>query len=157
VKSALRLAALDENAVRLGLRPGQPLADARAMIPALETVAEDSAADRALVEGIADWAERYTPLVALDADNGLILDITGAAHLLGGEEALLADLMPASQRRGSSHARRSPIPPAPPPLPPASAHARSCLPAARQRCSLPCRSPPFASAARRCRPWTASA
>jgi len=92
VKSALRLAALDEQAGRLGLSPGQALADARAMIPTIETVAEDSAADRALLEGIADWAERYTPLVALDANHGLILDITGAAHLFGGEEALVADL-----------------------------------------------------------------
>lgn len=92
MKSALRLAALDEHARRLGLYPGQALADARAMIPALETVIEDSIADRTLLEDLANWAERYTPLVALDADNGLILDITGAAHLFGGEDALLADL-----------------------------------------------------------------
>jgi len=92
VKSALRLAALDEQARQLGLHPGQALADARAMIPALETVAEDCTADHALLESLADWAERYTPLVALDANHGLILDITGAAHLFGGEDALVADL-----------------------------------------------------------------
>jgi len=92
VKSALRLAALDERARQLRLHPGQALADARAMIPALETAAEDCTADRVLLESLADWAERYTPLVALDADHGLILDITGTAHLFGGEEALVADL-----------------------------------------------------------------
>jgi protein ImuB len=92
VKNALRLSALDERGERLGLARGQTLADARAMIPAIETVAEDNVADRALLEDLADWAGRYTPLVALDADNGLILDITGAAHLFGGEEALLSDL-----------------------------------------------------------------
>jgi protein ImuB len=92
VKNALRLAALDEHARRLGLHTGQALADARAMIPILETAAEDSVADRTLLENLADWAERYTPLVALDADNGLILDITGAAHLFGGEDALVAGL-----------------------------------------------------------------
>ena len=92
IKNALRLVAIDERGERLGLSIGQTLADARAMIPSLETVAEDNAADRALLEGLADWAERYTPLVALASDNGLFLDITGAAHLLGGEDALLANL-----------------------------------------------------------------
>lgn len=62
------------------------------MIPALETIAEDNAADGALLEDLANWAERYTPLVAIAADNGLILDITGAAHLFDGEAALVADL-----------------------------------------------------------------
>jgi len=66
VKSALRLVALDETAERLGLRAGQTLADARAMIPALAVADDDPAADRALLATVADWAERYTPLVALD-------------------------------------------------------------------------------------------
>jgi protein ImuB len=92
VRNALRLTALDEQAERLGMRPDQALADARAMIPTLATIEEDATADRILLEDLADWAERYTPLVALDPADGLILDITGAAHLFGGEEALLADL-----------------------------------------------------------------
>ena len=92
VKSALRLVALDETAVRLGLVRGQPLADARAMIPSLDAVEDDTAADAALLAAIADWAERYTPLVALDPPHGLMLDITGCAHLFGGEAALGADL-----------------------------------------------------------------
>jgi len=107
VKNALRLVALDKTAERLGLTRGQPLADARAMVPALDVVDDDPAADLALIEAIADWAERYTPLVALDEHqqearsaegatekqkNGLFLDITGSSHLFGGETTLLADL-----------------------------------------------------------------
>ncbi len=92
MKSALRLVALDEAAERIGLRPGMALADARAMIPAIAVADADPAADAALLEAVADWAERYTPLVALDPPDGLLLDITGAAHLFGGETALLADL-----------------------------------------------------------------
>ena len=92
IKSAMRIVALDEAAVRLGLEPGQPLADARAMIPSLDAVDEDTAADTALLAAIADWAERYTPLVALDQD-GLMLDVTGCAHLFGGEDAMVADLL----------------------------------------------------------------
>src|SRR5258706_16475954 len=58
IKSALRLVALDETAERLGLSVGQALADARAMIPSLETIDEDGVADTALLATIADWAER---------------------------------------------------------------------------------------------------
>ncbi|CAN5189100.1 DNA polymerase Y family protein [soil metagenome] len=68
------------------------LADARAMIPALEVADDDPPADAALLASLADWAERYTPLVALDPPAGLMLDITCCAHLFGGETALLADL-----------------------------------------------------------------
>ena len=91
VKNALRLVAVDEHAEKLGLAGGMSLADARAMIPALAVADDDPDADATLLHAIADWAERYTPLVGLD-DHGLLLDITGCAHLFGGEEALLADL-----------------------------------------------------------------
>ena len=93
IKSALRIAALNESAEHLGLTRGMALADARAMIPSLAVADDDPAADAALLEEIANWAERYTPLVALDGSDGLFLDITGAAHLFGGEAALVADLV----------------------------------------------------------------
>lgn len=92
VQNALRLVAVDETAIRLGLARNLALADARAMVPSLEAVDDEPAADAALLDAVADWAERYTPLVAGDGDNGLLLDITGAAHLFGGEAALIADL-----------------------------------------------------------------
>ncbi|MEX0852742.1 MAG: DNA polymerase Y family protein [Bauldia sp.] len=92
IKNALSLLAIDEAAERLGLVKRHALADARAMIPALGVADDDPVADGALLEAIADWAERYTPLVALDPPDGLMLDITGCAHLFGGEAELLADL-----------------------------------------------------------------
>ena len=63
------------------------------MIPELDAVDVDPAADAALLSAIADWTERYTPLVALNPPDGLTLDITGCAHLFDGEEALVADLL----------------------------------------------------------------
>ncbi|MBB6465856.1 protein ImuB [Aminobacter lissarensis] len=69
------------------------IAEARAMHPDIDVVEADPEADRRLLEGLADWCDRYTPLVAIDGENGLFLDITGCAHLFGGEKALLADLM----------------------------------------------------------------
>jgi len=86
------LTAVDDAAERLGLSPGVALAQARAMHPGIEAIAEDAEADAALLEAIADWCLRYTPLVACDPPDGLLLDISGCAHLYGGEHALVADL-----------------------------------------------------------------
>ncbi|HEY1474907.1 MAG TPA: DNA polymerase Y family protein [Pseudolabrys sp.] len=86
------IVAVDKMAERLGLHAGLALAQARAMHPALEAIEEDAEADAILLEKIADWCLRYTPLVAVDPPDGLLLDITGCAHLYGGEQALVADL-----------------------------------------------------------------
>jgi protein ImuB len=86
------LTAVDNSAERLGLSSGVALAQVRAMHPGIEAIAEDSEADAALLETIADWCLRYTPLVACDPPDGLLLDISGCAHLYGGEHALVADL-----------------------------------------------------------------
>jgi protein ImuB len=93
VKSALRLAATNDAAAALGLRPGMALADARAMYPGLMARDADRQADRRLLEAIADWCDRYTPLVGLDVPDGLVLDITGCTHLFGGETALCRDIV----------------------------------------------------------------
>jgi protein ImuB len=88
-----RIAALDEEAEALGLKRGTGIADACAMHPGTEIVEADPAADRRLIEGLADWCDRYTPLVALDGEDGLFLDITGCVHLFGGEKAMLDDIL----------------------------------------------------------------
>jgi len=100
VKGALRLSAVNDAAAKLGLRAGMPLADARAMYPKLNVADADEAADFALLEAIAEWCDRYTPLVGLDPPDGLTLDISGCAHLFGGEAALTADLVRRLSRQG---------------------------------------------------------
>jgi protein ImuB len=90
--NAERLTAVDDAAEGLGLEPGMALAQARAMHPTLEAIEEDAEADATLLEKVADWCLRYTPLVACDAPDGLLLDISGCAHLYGGEQELIADL-----------------------------------------------------------------
>jgi protein ImuB len=88
----MRVTALDDRAEGFGLRIGQGLAEARAICADLDVVESDPAADRALLDAIADWCDRYTPLVAIDGDDGLMLDISGCAHLFGGEERLIEDV-----------------------------------------------------------------
>ena len=93
IKSALRITALNNKAARLGLKAGMALADARAMYPALLVADADPQADQLMLQAIADWCDRYTPLVGLDAPDGLVLDVSGCAHLFGGEVALCRDLV----------------------------------------------------------------
>jgi len=88
-----RIAALDERAEALKLKRGMGIADARAMHPSIDVVEADAEADRRLLEGLADWCDRYTPLVAIDAEDGLFLDITGCAHLFGGERAMQDEIL----------------------------------------------------------------
>ena len=63
VRERLRPDRVDAVAERAGLVPGLPLATARAMLPALRVAEADPAADAALLDSVADWAERYTPFV----------------------------------------------------------------------------------------------
>lgn len=96
----MRLTALNAPAFRLGLNRGQALAEARAIYPLLEAIEADPAADARLLVEIADWADRYTPLVAVDGSSGLMLDITGCAHLFGGEGTMVSDLLARLEHQG---------------------------------------------------------
>jgi protein ImuB len=91
-QGGLRITAVDARAAAEGLHPGQRLADARASVPLLDAGDADPVADAAALGRLADWCGRYTPWTAVDGGDGLILDVSGCAHLFGGETALLADL-----------------------------------------------------------------
>jgi protein ImuB len=99
-KNAIRLAALNEEALALGLTPGMTLADARARVPDLLNLDHDPVGDQRLLEWLADGCGLYSPMVALGPPDGIILDITGCAHLWGGEQGLLADLTARLARQG---------------------------------------------------------
>ncbi|BBE70782.1 Y-family DNA polymerase [Oharaeibacter diazotrophicus] len=87
-RGALRLVAVDGAAAALGLAPGMALAEARALVPDVATADAAPEADAALLRGSAEAMEIFTPLVALRGHDGLVLDVTGCAHLFGGERGL---------------------------------------------------------------------
>ncbi len=72
-----------------GIRPGQALGDARAVAPEAQALEADPAADALFLRDLGLWCLRFTPLVATRGADALLLDIAGAAHLVGGEAALL--------------------------------------------------------------------
>ena len=100
MRGAMRLCALDSDALALGLSPGMPLADARAQVPELRMFDIDPHADQNWLERLCDGTARYTPMAAVDPPAGLMLDIGGCAHLFGGEAALLEDAVARLQASG---------------------------------------------------------
>jgi protein ImuB len=100
VRGERRLAAVCPRAEAFGLHAEQTLAEARALCPGLDAIEADPAADQAALAALAGWCERYTPLVAPDAPDGLVLDITGCAHLFGDEATLAAALAVRLARNG---------------------------------------------------------
>jgi protein ImuB len=96
VSGTPRIAALNAAAEAEGIKIGETLADARAKAEKLQVRAADPAADDEALRRLALWATRYTPAASpwdeKNGADGFFLDVTGASHLFGGEEKLLADL-----------------------------------------------------------------
>lgn len=90
-RNARRLTAACAQARQLGLGPGMALADARARVPHLHEDEADPAADARLLLRLAEIAQRWSPIVQPDPLDGLLIDISGCAHLFGGEAGLVAD------------------------------------------------------------------
>ena len=96
-KGAMRLVALDAVASGFGLRLGQSLSDARAIVPDLEAREIDRALTEQSFADFADWHSNASPIVAVLTDRAaygdLCLDITGVSHLFGGEQVMLDRLV----------------------------------------------------------------
>ncbi|MDB5012212.1 MAG: nucleotidyltransferase [Daejeonella sp.] len=87
------ITAVNTLAEAQGILIGMPVADARAMVPELEVLDEKIGRSEKLLKGLGEWCIRYTPIVALDLPDGLILDCSGCAHLWGGERAYLIEIV----------------------------------------------------------------
>lgn len=101
----LVVAAANAAAQTAGIAPGQPLADARALEPGLNVVDADPRAEQQALVALAEWCTRYTPWTAPEEPapggaGGVLLDVTGCAHLFGGEAKMLADLAARLERQG---------------------------------------------------------
>ena len=92
VQGAQVLTSLNEAAEAAGLRAGQPLRDATAMCPGLVTVPADPVGDAGFLSALRRWAGKFSPWVAEEPPESLVIDLSGCAHLFGGEAALLAEV-----------------------------------------------------------------
>jgi protein ImuB len=78
--------------LKIGLHIGMPATKAQALVKDLVIQHADPVADAEALQRLAVWALRHSPIVAADDPDGLIIDATGASHLHGGEDAMLADM-----------------------------------------------------------------
>ena len=86
--------AADAAAQAAGLRVGMPATKAQILVPGLIIQDADPAADAEALDRLALWMlQRFAPIVAPDAPDGIVIDSTGADHLHGGEAAMLATLI----------------------------------------------------------------
>lgn len=92
VSGATRIASLNAAGEGLGLARGMGLSDARAMAPDLITRPAAPEREAAALAAIARWAGRYSPFIATEGNEALVMDATGCAHLFGGEEAMLTGM-----------------------------------------------------------------
>lgn len=76
----------------MGIEPGIVVADARAIHPSLQVFDEEPGRAEKLLNSIAKWCIRYTPIVSVSLPDGLILDISGCPHLWGGERTYLKEI-----------------------------------------------------------------
>ncbi|MES2454727.1 MAG: DNA polymerase Y family protein [Bacteroidota bacterium] len=75
-----------------GISPGMPVADAKALITNLHVVDEKPGRDLKLLKGLGEWCIRYTPVVSIDHNDGLFLEVSGCTHLWGSEEDYLKEI-----------------------------------------------------------------
>jgi len=107
-----RVAACSPRAEAMGVAAGMPLAEAKTLSgPAPPETQKrspflfepyDPAADREALEKLAEACRQFSPLVALDdspAPECLLLDVTGVAHLFGGEASLASQVAHGLSRR----------------------------------------------------------
>ena len=98
----LTLHAVNTVAEQAGIRTGMTLADARAILPDLQTSEANAEAENRALTQISDWCGRFSPWTAPDEDGSgtafsgagsVWLDVTGCAHLFGGEDAMMRDII----------------------------------------------------------------
>jgi protein ImuB len=121
IGDAQRILHVNRAAAAAGVAAGMRRATAAALCPRLALRARDPAREQAALEGIARWALRFTPSVALVAPPrdplageepaGVLLEVAASLRLFGGQARLLAALRKGLIEQG--HAARVATAPVP--------------------------------------------
>jgi len=96
------LASLNEPAEAAGLRRAMSLGDARAVCPDLVTRPVEPLREAGFLAALTRWAGKFSPWVATESGEALVIDITGCAHLFGGEAGLAGVVQEDCARLGLS-------------------------------------------------------
>jgi len=83
-----------------GVTVGMAAADAKAIIPGLQVIDDRPGQAAKLLKALGEWCIRYSPIIAIDLPDGLILDVSGCAHLWGSERAYLKEIVTRLRSKG---------------------------------------------------------
>jgi len=92
VHGRMMVTAMNQLAAKNGIITGMTVADARAILPSILVFEEEPGLATRLLTALAIWCIRFTPVSSIDPPEGIILDISGCAHLWGGEKAYLTEI-----------------------------------------------------------------
>ncbi|KLT63860.1 DNA polymerase Y family protein [Pedobacter sp. BMA] len=98
----MMITAVSPLAFSFGVEVGMRAADAKAICPGLEILDDKPGRAKKLLKGLGEWCVRYSPVVAIDefGMDGLLLDISGCAHLWGGEREYLKEIVSRLKSKG---------------------------------------------------------
>jgi protein ImuB len=99
-RGRLVITATNRLAELQGIKAGMTVADAKAVVCELQVIDDIPSQNIKLLKALGYWCIRYTPIIAIDEPNGLILDISGCAHLWGGERAYLKEVVTRLRSKG---------------------------------------------------------
>lgn len=98
------IAVTNTTSAACGVRPGQPVAAARALCAALALRARNHAGERALLGVLGAWAYGYSDQVSLAAPDAVLLEVGASLRLFGGWPALQRHLRTDLAALGHAHA-----------------------------------------------------
>ncbi|MES1175249.1 MAG: DNA polymerase Y family protein [Myxococcales bacterium] len=104
IDATAKLSAVNESARRYGVREGQTIAEACALVANLVVREVTQAEVREALGGIAEVGLSLGSTVSVEAPDTVCVDITGSAHLQGGELALACEF--ANRVRSMGHSAR---------------------------------------------------
>lgn len=94
------ITATNFKAEQFNIKPGMAAADAKAIVPDIKIMDDQPGKALKLLNALGEWCIRYTPLIAIDAPDGLLFDISGCAHLWGDERGYLKEIVRRLQSKG---------------------------------------------------------
>ena len=100
VRNRIVITAANPLAETGGVTVGMSAADARAIVLGLEVVDDIPGQAAKLLKALGEWCIRYSPLIAANMPDGLLLDVTGCTHLWGGEQGYLKEIVTRLRGKG---------------------------------------------------------
>lgn len=100
VRNRIIITAANLLAEKQGIVIGMAAADAKAIVPGLRVIDDIPGQPVKLLNALGEWCIRYTPLIAVDLPDGLLLDVSGCTHLLGGERGYLKEIITRLHSKG---------------------------------------------------------